>query len=118
MRSIAGRAPHSWPSNVRELRNVIERACLVEETAFIRSSSVHFVTLPTRAERRDSAPEVKEKEAWSLRDTERTLLIRALEKTGGNQSKAAKLLGITRDILRYRMKKMKLRASEIVGLEA
>jgi transcriptional regulator with PAS, ATPase and Fis domain len=107
---------HSWPGNVRELRNVIDRATLVEETDLIRPSSIHFVTLPVRTELRATAPEVKE--SWSLRDTERTLLIRALEKTGGNQSKAAKLLGITRDMLRYRMKKMKLRASEIVGFDA
>jgi transcriptional regulator with PAS, ATPase and Fis domain len=107
---------HAWPGNVRELRNAIERACLVEETTVIRPSSIHFVTIPTRADLRHATPEAKE--SWSLRDTERTLLIRALEKTGGNQSKAAKLLGITRDMLRYRMKKMKLNASEIVGLDA
>ncbi len=106
---------HPWPGNVRELRNVVERACLVEETSFLTPDSVHFVTLPTRAERNAAAAK---KESWSLRDTERTLLVRALEKTGGNQSKAAKLLGITRDMLRYRMKKMKLRASEIVGIDA
>ena len=106
---------HSWPGNVRELRNVVERACLVEDSPFLTPASIHFVALPVRTERNIPVPK---KESWSLRDTERTLLVRALEKTGGNQSKAAKLLGITRDMLRYRMKKMKLRASEIVGLDA
>ncbi|MEO5924337.1 MAG: sigma 54-interacting transcriptional regulator [Bryobacteraceae bacterium] len=106
---------HAWPGNVRELRNVIERAALVEEAKLLRPSSIHFVSLPVRSEMEGAAP--KAKESWSLRDTERTLVMRAMEKTGGNQSKAAKLLGITRDMLRYRMKKMDLRAADIVGLD-
>jgi len=45
----------------------------------------------------------------SLEDNERSLLARALEKTGGNQTQAARLLKITRDTLRYKMKKFNLR---------
>ena len=45
----------------------------------------------------------------SLEDNERQLLARALEKTGGNQTQAARLLRITRDTLRYKMKKYNLR---------
>jgi DNA-binding protein Fis len=45
----------------------------------------------------------------SLEDNERLLLARALEKTGGNQTQAARLLRITRDTLRYKMKKFNLR---------
>ena len=45
----------------------------------------------------------------SLEDNERQLLERALEKTGGNQTQAARLLRITRDTLRYKMKKFNLR---------
>jgi DNA-binding protein Fis len=45
----------------------------------------------------------------SLVDNERQLLVRALEKTGGNQTQAARLLRITRDTLRYKMKKYNLR---------
>ena len=44
----------------------------------------------------------------SLVEQERGLLVQALEKTGGNQSRSAVLLGITRDTLRYKMKKFKL----------
>jgi len=44
----------------------------------------------------------------SLRNSERTLIIQALEKAGGNKTKAAVLLGISRDVLRYRMKKLNL----------
>jgi DNA-binding NtrC family response regulator len=44
----------------------------------------------------------------SLKNSERTLIAQALEKTGGNKTKAATLLGISRDVLRYRMKKLDL----------
>jgi two-component system NtrC family response regulator len=45
----------------------------------------------------------------SLEDTEKNLLLKALEKAGGNQTRAATLLGITRDTLRYKLKKLRLR---------
>jgi DNA-binding protein Fis len=48
-------------------------------------------------------------EGLSLEDNERQLLSRALEKTAGNQTQAARLLRITRDTLRYKMKKFNLR---------
>ncbi len=48
-------------------------------------------------------------EGMSLEDNERALLVRALEKTNGNQTQAARLLKITRDTLRYKMKKFNLR---------
>jgi transcriptional regulator with PAS, ATPase and Fis domain len=53
-------------------------------------------------------------QAWavmdmSLEENEKLLILRALEQTGGNQTQAAKLLKITRDTLRYKMKKFKLR---------
>jgi DNA-binding NtrC family response regulator len=44
----------------------------------------------------------------SLKNSERALIVQALEKTGGNKTKAAALLGISRDVLRYRMKKLHL----------
>jgi DNA-binding protein Fis len=48
-------------------------------------------------------------DGMSLEDNERNLLTRALEKTNGNQTQAARLLRITRDTLRYKMKKFNLR---------
>jgi DNA-binding NtrC family response regulator len=45
---------------------------------------------------------------FSLRHSERNLIVKALEQTGGNKTKAATLLGISRDVLRYRMRKLKL----------
>jgi two-component system response regulator AtoC len=102
---------HDWPGNVRELRNAIERAMILEESAFITPAS-----LPIAITRRDGQPgavaapraEIPA-EGLSLEDNERLLLSRALEKTGGNQTQAARLLRITRDTLRYKMKKFNLR---------
>jgi len=103
---------HDWPGNVRELRNAIERAMILEESSFITPPS-----LPISI----SQPDVKDgfadaaaapafpSDGLSLEDNERTLLARALEKTNGNQTQAARLLRITRDTLRYKMKKFNLR---------
>ena len=101
---------HSWPGNVRELRNVVERAMVLEDADRIQTASLQI--------RPDAAgiPEglqatVGDTEApfqTSLAEAEKGLLARALEKAGGNQTRAAILLGITRDTLRYKMKKFHL----------
>ncbi|MBZ5723590.1 MAG: sigma 54-interacting transcriptional regulator [Acidobacteriia bacterium] len=102
---------HDWPGNVRELRNAIERAMILEESALITPPS-----LPMAISRPDvgvhlSVPASLEipTDGLSLEDNERTLLARALEKTNGNQTQAARLLRVTRDTLRYKMKKFNLR---------
>jgi two-component system, NtrC family, response regulator AtoC len=102
---------HDWPGNVRELRNAIERAMILEDTSHIRPQ-----TLPI-AVRGGSGSQFVATEATaaftgdplSLVEQERRLLVQALEKTAGNQTQAARLLRITRDTLRYKMKKFNLR---------
>jgi two-component system response regulator AtoC len=101
---------HDWPGNVRELRNAIERGMILEESALITSSS-----LPIAISRADGrvplgVPPITEihGEWTSLKDSERSLVARALERTSGNQTQAARLLRITRDTLRYRMRKLNL----------
>jgi transcriptional regulator with PAS, ATPase and Fis domain len=98
---------YGWPGNIRELRNVIERAFILyagmEEvrpehlTPEIRKS-----THVKKQER--SAPTVGA-EGVVLEDVERKLIVEAMERSAGNQSKAARLLGVSRDTLRYRLKK-------------
>jgi DNA-binding protein Fis len=56
-----------------------------------------------------AAPTETVSDGLSLEDNERSLLARALEKTNGNQTQAARLLRVTRDTLRYKMKKFNLR---------
>jgi two-component system response regulator AtoC len=102
---------HDWPGNVRELRNSIERAMILEE-----SSQITPASLPIAISRPESGTVLTvpagtdlPTEGLSLEDNERNLLARALEKTNGNQTQAARLLRITRDTLRYKMKKFNLR---------
>jgi len=98
---------HDWPGNVRELRNAIERAMILEEGSRITPASLPISLGKTDA-RQAAAIEIPD-EGLSLVENERQLLLRALEKTNGNQTQAARLLHITRDTLRYKMKKYNLR---------
>ena len=118
---------YHWPGNVRELRNVIERAMILEQreeldVTDLPEEIVHAAPRPPSAER-SSEPAVESptgggagesrpgerfalpEDGVSLRDVERDLLRQALEITDGNQTRAAILLRISRDALRYRMKK-------------
>lgn len=102
---------HDWPGNVRELRNAIERAMILEESLVITAASLPMSLIHDPLERTMSAgmaaamPEA----GLSLAEHERMLLAQALERSGGNQTQAARLLHITRDTLRYKMKKFNLR---------
>ncbi|HTS63781.1 MAG TPA: sigma 54-interacting transcriptional regulator [Candidatus Acidoferrales bacterium] len=101
---------HDWPGNVRELRNAIERAMILEEGAYISPASLPIsVSRPDGAAVAIAAPAEIPTDGLSLEDNERSLLVKALDKTHGNQTQAARLLRITRDTLRYKMKKFNLR---------
>jgi DNA-binding NtrC family response regulator len=106
-------ARYHWPGNVRELRNVIERAMILEDGSEItvkylpRGLTGDF--RPTESVHLDakSAGTVHlPAQGISLDDVEMSLVRQALERSGGNQTKAAELLDISRDQLRYRMKKL------------
>ncbi|MBI4877297.1 MAG: sigma 54-interacting transcriptional regulator [Acidobacteria bacterium] len=103
---------HDWPGNVRELRNAIERAMILEEGALIRPSSlpmsIGYVSGAAAAVPISDSGQFPD-QGLSLEENEKHLLLRALEKTGGNQTQAARLLHVTRDTLRYKMKKFSLR---------
>ncbi len=98
---------YRWPGNVRELRNVMERAFIlhagVEE---IRPEHLSpELRRATPARRNDKLVPVVAAEGLVLDDVERKLIAEAMERASGNQSKAARLLGVSRDTLRYRLKK-------------
>jgi two-component system response regulator AtoC len=93
---------YPWPGNVRELRNVLERAMLLNDAETVRPEHVELFRARTGG---DPAANLPGGESLSLSDLERQALVNALEKSGDNQSQAAKILKITRDTLRYRMKK-------------
>ena len=100
---------YEWPGNVRELRNVIERAMILVESGELTPGD-----LPAEIAARPAEP-AREQSSFQipatgvvLEDLEREFVRQALELTHGNQTHAARLLGLTRDELRYRVKKFDL----------
>jgi len=123
---------YDWPGNVRELKNAIERAMILEDESLLRPAYLPFSVSQPRAGvtafEHASSPPAAEKllpdgrslpplsipsGGTSLEEVERTLVELALRQSGGNQTHAARLLDISRDALRYKMKKFGLmRADE------
>lgn len=91
-------ARHFWPGNVRELRSALKRAVWLESSGVIESQHVAMTAITPRAAT-GVAPEL------DLRQIERDALLNALRRTHGNVSRAAGLLGVSRDTLRYRIAK-------------
>ena len=96
---------YQWPGNVRELRNAIERAMLLTEGSELTES--HFAML-TAADAELSTGMGLPTTGLNLEELERSLVVQALERSGWNQTKAATLLGLNRDQIRYRIEKFKL----------
>jgi DNA-binding NtrC family response regulator len=98
---------YGWPGNVRELRNVIERAMLLAEGE--RLEPRDFAALASTG----TAADVLELPAKGvdLEELERSFVVQALKRSGGNQTKAAALLGLNRDQIRYRIEKFGLSAT-------
>jgi len=99
---------YEWPGNVRELKNVIERAVLLGAGPVVGAEDL---TLG----RSTVAPPDKDKKLFSIPtkgfkfdDLEKDIVLQALERTNGNQTKAGELLGMTRDQIHYRMEKFGL----------
>jgi DNA-binding NtrC family response regulator len=103
---------HAWPGNARELKNAIERVVLIEEGPVVRPE---MLVLGDRAAATPPTPPAAED--LRLDRVELRALIRALELSAGNLSRAARLLGISRDTVRYRMGKQGVRveARVVVG---
>ncbi len=99
---------YGWPGNVRELENVIERASVLK-----RGSLITREELPEKLKKEKMGVEgiilnIPE-QGISLEELEKKLIIKALEKHKGNQTRAAEFLGITRPTLIYRMEKFSLK---------
>ncbi|HEU4871264.1 MAG TPA: sigma-54 dependent transcriptional regulator [Pyrinomonadaceae bacterium] len=106
---------YDWPGNVRELRNVIERALILEDADKITTEYLPGGLLaPARVAQSATAGGNAEpstrfvlpQEGISLDEAELSFVRQAIERSGGNQTRAAELLGISRDQLRYRLKKL------------
>jgi len=102
---------YKWPGNVRELRNVIERALILEDsdritTEYLPAGLLETPRLERAATGDASAQFVLPAEGISLDEAELSFVRQAIQRSGGNQTRAAELLGISRDQLRYRLKKL------------
>jgi DNA-binding NtrC family response regulator len=104
---------YSWPGNVRELRNVVERAVFLGESESLEPADFESMhTLHRDTGRTAGADIVLPEHGLNLEDVERRLVVLALERTGGNQTRAAALLGLHRDQIRYRIEKFGLKPDE------
>jgi DNA-binding NtrC family response regulator len=108
-----------WPGNIRELENLIERLTILtpHETIMLRD-------LPTGMRSTDQTATLKEDVLSGSRplseavdEFERELIVKALQRTGFNQTKAASLLGTSRRILKYRIEKLKINEPNDSGEE-
>ncbi|HKI27475.1 MAG TPA: sigma-54 dependent transcriptional regulator [Candidatus Sulfotelmatobacter sp.] len=120
---------HNWPGNVRELKNSIERAMILEDESILRPAYMPFAvgeaarTGQTAFEHSSASADGAGKqlasgrvlprlyipeEGTSLEEVERAMVELAMRQSNGNQTHAAKLLDISRDALRYKLKKFDL----------
>jgi two-component system, NtrC family, response regulator AtoC len=95
---------YGWPGNVRELRNAVERAMLLASGSWLEPGDfpLSAAGLSTTVGYQLPAQGV------DLEALERSLVVQALERCGGNQTRAAALLGMNRDQIRYRVEKFSL----------
>jgi DNA-binding NtrC family response regulator len=97
---------YHWPGNVRELENVIERSLVLCNGVRLDAADIRLDTAP-RA-RQQAAGDAFLPEGMSLDDYEQSIIREALRRAAGNKSQAARLLGLTRNALRYRLAQMGL----------
>ncbi len=98
---------YHWPGNVRELKNALERAVLLADSDVLGTDD--FMMLSPRATAGDRALDLPV-DGLNFEELERDLVEQALHRTDGNQTRAAALLGMSRDQIRYRMEKFSLDA--------
>ena len=94
---------HKWPGNVRELENCIERAVLLSN-----GDTIECMHLPPSLQAKEAERKEPGKLSYVVEAQERTLILDALEETGGNQTKAAKILGTTKRIMQYKIAKLEI----------
>ncbi|MFT4621858.1 MAG: two-component system response regulator AtoC [Myxococcota bacterium] len=117
VRGISGEAMvllqgYAWPGNVRELRNVLERIIILGADDVLGPKDlppeIRYARTSGSGAGVRGCPFVLPDDGVNLEDVEKGLLVQALERTNGNQSAAARMLGISRYALRYRMEKYEL----------
>jgi DNA-binding NtrC family response regulator len=93
---------YHWPGNVRELQNIIERACALAQGRVLQVEDIHLDLRPGKTSAANGfLPEGMTLEYW-----EDEMIKEALRRANGNKSQAARLLGLSRNALRYRLSKI------------
>ena len=95
---------HHWPGNVRELQNIIERACALAKTSRLEPGDIHIDSSPRN--KATTSGEGFLPAGMTLDQWEDDMIREALKRAGGNKSQAARLLGLSRNALRYRLSKI------------
>jgi two-component system response regulator AtoC len=97
---------YAWPGNIRELRNAVERAMLLADGTELTVE--HFPLGSGLGVLKTTDALTLPASGIDLDQLERSLVVQALERSGWNQTRAASLLGLNRDQIRYRIEKFKL----------
>jgi transcriptional regulator with GAF, ATPase, and Fis domain len=103
---------HAWPGNIRELQNAIERSLITSEGTLVTAAHLAIPPGPAAAALQpEAAPTPPPGSPGSLQDLERAAILEALQRTHGQKSRAATLLGITRFQLYKRLKRYQIEVS-------
>jgi two-component system response regulator AtoC len=101
---------YPWPGNIRELENLIERLTILtpHETVMLRDLPAGMRSTDQTATLKEDVLSGSRPLSDAVDEFERELIVKALQRTGFNQTKAASLLGTSRRILKYRIEKLKI----------
>ncbi|MFO1199522.1 MAG: sigma-54 dependent transcriptional regulator [Burkholderiaceae bacterium] len=113
--ALAALRDHDWPGNVRELRNVVEQCAIMAHSDVIEPELLALSRFDAPASGAAHAPAGADDAGaitGTLPEIERRMLVKALEASRWNVTRAARELGISRDTLRYRIEKFGLRQSD------
>lgn len=94
---------YHWPGNVRELQNIIERACALAKGSVLEPADIHIDARPSKSA---AAGDGFLPEGMTLEQWEDDMVRESLRRANGNKSQAARLLGLSRNALRYRLSKI------------
>src|SRR6266436_1893946 len=105
-------AAHSWPGNIRELQNAIERALILAEGELISAGQLGIVPRPSRdvTTAAAPAPDIDRRDVRALAEVEKQMIADALRLANGNKSRAAAALGLSRTQLLRRLRRFGLTA--------